>query len=149
MNVCVLPTCVCPNVSLKQPGSGESLATEFTHTGQCVCPDVHLEGSQADVLLLTVLTAEVLLTAPLTLELLVFGQAREAQVLPMTVQTLKALLAAAAGRDGWKEGQEREGWREEALSPPVVSCDTLEFQVHFAKGLCWFVGFCMASAVRF
>ena len=62
-------------MSLKQPGPGEGLATEFTHTGQCVCPDVHLECSQADVLLLTVLTAEVLFSAPLTLELLVFGQA--------------------------------------------------------------------------
>lgn len=39
-----------------------------------MCPDVHLQRSQAAVLLLTVLTAEVLLIAPLTLELLVFGQ---------------------------------------------------------------------------
>lgn len=112
-----------------------------------MCPDVHLKSSQADVLLLAVLTAEVLLTAPLTLELLVFGQAREAQELFMTVQTLKALLAAAAGRDGWKEGQEREGRGEEALSPPVVSCDTLDFQVHFGTGFSWFVGFYRDSTV--
>lgn len=61
-------------MSLKQPGSGECLATEFTHTGQCVCSDVHLECSQAYVLLLTVLTTKILLATPLTLELLVFGQ---------------------------------------------------------------------------
>lgn len=81
-------TCVSPYVSLKQPGSGECLATEVTHTGQRVCPDVHLECSQADVLLLTVLAAKVLLAAPLTLELLVFCQAKDAQVLIVTVQTL-------------------------------------------------------------
>lgn len=126
-------------MSLKQPRPGECLATEFTHTGQCVCPDVHLECSQADILLLTVLAAEVLLTAPLTLELLWFGQAQEAQVLIMAVQTLKALLAAAAGKDGWKE---------EGLSPPVFSCDTLDFQVHFGTGFSWFTGFCRASTVR-
>lgn len=91
--------------------------------------DVHLECSQADILLLTVLAAEVLLIAPLALELLWFGQAQEVEVLIMTVQTLKALLTAAARKDVWKEGCEREGGREEALSPP--SCGTLEFQVHF------------------
>lgn len=124
-------TCVCSDMSLKQPGSRECLATEFTHTGQCVCSDVHLECSQADVLLLTVLAAEVLITAPPTLELLVFGQAREAQLLIKTVQTVKALLAADDRTAGWKKGHEREGRREEALFPPGVSCDTLVFQVHF------------------
>lgn len=113
-----------------------------------MCPDVHLECSQADILLLTVLAAEVLLTAPLTLELLRFGQAQEAQVLIMTVQTFKALLAAAAGKDGWKEGHKREGGREEGLSPPVFPCDTLDFQVHFGTGFSWFTGFCRASTVR-
>lgn len=113
MNLCVSLTCVCAYVSLKQPGSGEGLATEFAHTGQRVSPDVHLERSQAGVFLLTVLTAEALLTAPLTVELFVFRQARVAQVLFMTVQTLKVLLAAAgaaAWRDGRKERQERDGW---------------------------------------
>lgn len=135
-------------MSLEQPGSGECLAAEFAHTGQCVCPDVHLERSQADVLLLTVLTAEVLLTAPLTLELLAFGQAREAQEVLTTVQTLQALLAAAARSHGWKESQEREGRREEALSPPVVSCGTLDFQVHFGTGFSWFVGLYRDATVR-
>lgn len=144
MNVCVSLTCVCSYMSLKQPGSGERFATEFTHTGQCVRPDVHLESSQADILLLAVFTVEELLTAPLTLELLVFGQAREAQVLFMTVQTLEALLPAAAG----KEGQEREGWREEAVSPPVVSCDTLDLKIHFGTGFSWCIDFCRACTVR-
>lgn len=77
-----------PYVSLEQPGSGERLAAEVTHAGQRVRPDVHLERAQADVLLLAVLAAEVLLAAPLALELLVFCQAKDAQVLIVTVQTL-------------------------------------------------------------
>lgn len=96
-------------------------------------PDVHLECSQADILLLTVFAAEVLLAAPLTLELLWFGQTQEAEVLIMKVQTLKALLATTGRKDGWKEGYKREGRREEALSPPC--CDTFDFQVHF--GTCF------------
>lgn len=146
-------TCVCSYVSLKQPGSGERLSTEFAHTGQGVRPDVHFESSQADVLLLTVFTAEGLFTAPITLELPVFGQTREAQVLFLTVQTLKvppaAAAAAAAGRDGREEGEDRKRGREQALSPPEVSCDMMDFQVHCCTGLVWFVCVCEARSVRF
>lgn len=103
-------------------------------------PDVHLEPSQAGVLLLTVLTTEALLTAPLTVELLVFRQARGAQVLFMTVQTLMVLMATAAWRHSRKERQDRDGLWEKALSPPGGLWDTLYFQVHFGKGVFRFVG---------
>lgn len=118
---------MCPYVSLKQPRSGERFAAEFTHTGQRVRPDVHLQRSQADVLLLTVLTAEGLLVAPLALELLVFGQAREAQVLFMTVQALEALMAAVAQRHGWKEVQEGERRGHEAVALSRHALDLGEF----------------------
>lgn len=38
-----LLSCVCSDVSLQQPGSGERLSTQNTLAGQCVRPDVHLE----------------------------------------------------------------------------------------------------------
>lgn len=97
---------MCSYVSLKQPGPGEGLPTEFTHTGKCVRPDVHLQCSQADVLLLAVLAVEVLLGAPLTPELLALCQTRETQVLIMTVQTLKP-LAAVVGGGSWEDSHQR------------------------------------------
>lgn len=39
-----LLTCVGPDVSLQQPGSGESLAADLADAGQRVAPDVHLQG---------------------------------------------------------------------------------------------------------
>lgn len=98
---------MCSYVSLKQPGPGEGLPTEFTHTGKCVRPDVHLQCSQADVLLLAVLAVEVLLATPLTAELPAFGQTHETQVLIIIVQTLKSLQAAAVGRDSWEDSHQR------------------------------------------
>lgn len=140
-------TCVCAYVSLEQPGPGEGLAAELTHTGQRVSPDVHLESPQAAVLFLTVLTAEALLVAPLTVELLVSRQARGAQALFTAVQALKVLTAAAAWRDGRKERQDRDGRGQQALCPPGLVCDTLDFQIHFGKGVFWFVGTFRASTV--
>lgn len=119
-------------MSLQQPGSGEGFAAHLTHTGQRVCPDVHLERSQAHVLLLTVLAAEVLLAAPLTAQRLVFGQAREAQVLIVTAGTLEA-----ARRDGWKQGGEGEGRSQEALWDFQAGC-----------GFSWSTGVRGATAVN-
>lgn len=67
-------TCVRAYVSLQQPGSGEGLAAEFAHAGQRVRPDVHLQRSQADVLLLAVLAAEGLPRLRVAVQLLVLEQ---------------------------------------------------------------------------
>lgn len=86
---------MCAYVSLKQPGPGEGFPTQLTHTGQCMCADVHLQSAEAHILLVAVLAGEVFLTRPLTLELSVFGQAREGEIGFMTVKTLKVLLDVA------------------------------------------------------
>ena len=51
-------TGVGPDVALQQPGPGEGLPAGATDTGQSVAPDVHLEGTQADVLLVAVFAVE-------------------------------------------------------------------------------------------
>lgn len=45
-------------LTLEQPWSRESLSAKFTLAGQCVCADVHLEGTQGNVDLLTMLATE-------------------------------------------------------------------------------------------
>lgn len=52
------PTRVGPEVALQQPGPGEGLAADGAEAGQRVCPDVHLEGAQAAVLLVAELAGE-------------------------------------------------------------------------------------------
>lgn len=51
-------TCVGADVASEQPGPGEGLAAGGAHAGQRVRADVHLQGSQAGVLLRTVLAEE-------------------------------------------------------------------------------------------
>lgn len=51
-------TCVCANVSSKQPWSGEGLAAGGAHTGQSVWADVHLKCTQTGVLLGAVFAME-------------------------------------------------------------------------------------------
>lgn len=51
-------TGVGPDVALQQPGPGEGLPAGATDAGQRVAPDVHLEGTQADVLLVAVFAVE-------------------------------------------------------------------------------------------
>lgn len=105
--VCVLLTCVCSYVPLKQPGPGEGLPAEFTHTGKRVRPDVHLQCSQADVLLRAVLAVEVLLAAPLTPELLALGRTREPQVLVVTVRAPESLAAVVGAGGSWEDSHQR------------------------------------------
>lgn len=73
-------TCVSSNVSLKQPGSGESLATDLADTRQGVGPNVHLKGTQAHIFLVTVFAAERLPRLGITMQLLMFGQPRESRI---------------------------------------------------------------------
>lgn len=47
-----------PDVALQQPGPGEGLPAGATDAGQRVAPDVHLEGTQAEVFLVAVLAVE-------------------------------------------------------------------------------------------
>lgn len=84
---------MCANMPLKQPWPGEGLPAEFADAGQCVCADVHLQGTQAHILLVAVLAAEVLVILPLTVQLPVLCQAREGEVGLVAVKTFKALLA--------------------------------------------------------
>lgn len=72
--------CVSSNVSLKQPGSGESLATDLADTRQGVGPNVHLKGTQAHIFLVTVFAAERLPRLGITMQLLMFGQPRESRI---------------------------------------------------------------------
>lgn len=51
-------TCVRANVSSEQPWSGEGLAAGGAHTRQSVRANVHLQGSQASVLLGAVFAVE-------------------------------------------------------------------------------------------
>lgn len=65
-----------PDVSLEQPRPGERLAAYFANAGQRVSPDVHLESSQTDVLLLAVFAAEGLARLGVAVQLLVLEQSR-------------------------------------------------------------------------
>lgn len=78
-------------MSLKQPGSGESLATDLADTRQCVGPNVHLKGTQAHIFLVTVLAAERFPRLGITMQLLMFGQPRESRVGLITQIALKLL----------------------------------------------------------
>lgn len=56
--LCLMLTCVCADVSSEQPGPGEGLAAGRAHTGKSVWADVHLQGTQAGVLLRAVFAVE-------------------------------------------------------------------------------------------
>lgn len=84
-------TGVCPDVSLQQPGSGESFPAYFANTRQSVSPDVHFESSQAHVFLLAVLAAEGLPRLGVAVQLLVFEQSRVRGVRLGTQTTLELL----------------------------------------------------------
>lgn len=89
--VCALEgllTRVGADVSLEQPGAGEGLATQLALTGQGVCADVHLQGPQARVRLLTVLAAELLFHLVDAMELSMLGQPTKRGVTFTTCFTL-------------------------------------------------------------
>lgn len=65
-----------PDVSLQQPRSGESLAAYFANARQRVRPDVHLERSQAHVLLLAIFTTEGLPRLCVAVQLFMLEQSR-------------------------------------------------------------------------
>lgn len=67
-------------MSLKQPGSGESLATDLADTRQGVGPNVHLKGTEAHIFLVTVFAAERLPRLGIAMQLLMFGQPRESRI---------------------------------------------------------------------
>lgn len=63
-----------PEVALEQPGPGEGLAADGAEAGQRVRADVHLEGAQAAVLLVTELAGEAALGLQVAVQLLMPGQ---------------------------------------------------------------------------
>ena len=70
-----LLSCVCPEVTLEQPGPGESFAADVTLAGQSVGLDVHLESAVAVVGLTTIFTSGLALDLIRTVKLLVLGEA--------------------------------------------------------------------------
>lgn len=71
---------VGPDVALQQPGPGEGLPAGATHAGQRVASDVHLESTQADILLVAVFAVEGLA------RLGVFGHGETGQLLGQLAQ---------------------------------------------------------------
>lgn len=84
------PTCMGADVTLEQPGSGEGLAAHLTDAGQRVGADMHLEGTQAGILLVTVPAGEGAPSRQVTVQLLVPGQASQRMIRPVAVDALKA-----------------------------------------------------------
>lgn len=85
-----LLTCMGADVTLEQPGSGEGLAAHLTDAGQRVGADMHLEGTQAGILLVTVPAGEGAPSRQVTVQLLVPGQASQRMIRPVAVDALKA-----------------------------------------------------------
>lgn len=77
------------DVALEQPGPGEGLAAYLADAGQCVGADVHLEGTQAGILLVTVPAGEGGPSRQVTVQLLVPGQAGQCMVGSVAVDALK------------------------------------------------------------
>ena len=77
---CRVLTGVGPDVALQQPGPGEGLPAGATHAGQRVASDVHLESTQADILLVAVFAVEGLA------RLGVFGHGETGQLLGQLAQ---------------------------------------------------------------
>lgn len=84
-------TCVRPDVSLEQPRPGESFPAYFAHARQSVSPDVHFEGSEADVLLLAVFTTEGFPRLGVAVQLFVLEESRVRGVGLATQTTLEFL----------------------------------------------------------
>lgn len=76
-------------VALEQPGPGEGLAAHLTDAGQRVGADMHLEGTQAGILLVTVPAGEGAPSGQLAVQLLVSGQASQRMIQPVAVDALK------------------------------------------------------------
>lgn len=86
-----------PDVSLKQPRSGERFAAHFTNARQRVCPYVHLQGAQTHVFLLAVLAAEGFPGLRVTVQLLVFHQSGIRAVRFIAQTALKLLAVRQLG----------------------------------------------------
>jgi len=78
------------DVSLEQPRSGESFATQVALAWKSVSANVHLQCTQRHVFLLTELAYERLLVLTCTVELKVFRETREGRVRLVAVRTLVA-----------------------------------------------------------
>jgi len=80
------------NVSLQQPWSREGLAAQIALAGQRVGANVHLEGTQRNIGLVTILAAEGLLhlitLGGRAMELLMFGQPGEGGVRFLAIRAL-------------------------------------------------------------
>lgn len=87
--LCTL-TSVGADVALEQPGPGEGLAAYLTNAGQRVGADMHLEGTQAGILLVTVPAGEGAPSGQVAVQLLVSGQASQRMIRPVAVDALKA-----------------------------------------------------------
>lgn len=83
------PTCMGADVALEQPGPREGLATHLTDAGQRVGADMHLEGTQAGILLVTVPAGEGTPSRQVAVQLLVPGQASQSLIWPMAVDAFK------------------------------------------------------------
>lgn len=83
------PTCMGADVALEQPGPGEGLATHLTDAGQRVGADMHLEGTQAGILLVTVPAGEGAPSRQVAVQLLVPGQASQSLIWPTAVDAFK------------------------------------------------------------
>lgn len=90
------------DVALQEPRSGESFVAYFTYTRQGMASDVHLESSQAHVLLLTIFAAERFPGLGIAMQLSVLGKTCKSRI---------GLVALAAveffcfgGRRSWAGG---------------------------------------------
>lgn len=84
------PTCMGADVALEQPGSGEGLAAHLTDAGQSVGADMHLESTQAGILLVTVPAGEGSPSWQVTVQLLMSSQSSQRVIWPVAVDALKA-----------------------------------------------------------
>lgn len=84
-----LLTCMGADVALEQPGSREGLAAHLADAGQRVGADVHLEGTQAGILLVAVPADEGRPSRQGAVQLLVPGQACQRMIGPVAVDALE------------------------------------------------------------
>lgn len=77
------------DVALEQPGPGEGLAAHLTDAGQRVGTDMHLEGTQAGILLVTVPAGEGSPSRQVAVQLLMPRQTSQCMIWPVAVDALK------------------------------------------------------------
>lgn len=77
------------DVTLEQPGPGEGLAAHLTDAGQRVGADMHLESTQAGILLVTVPAGEGTASRQVAVELLMPCQTSQSMIWPVAADTLK------------------------------------------------------------